>query len=158
MWGRVDLFLVFTWFWGWIIIIRRKTWRPFFFFGLHRYFQWKQKIAPPPPLNSWAWLWERASASGAVDLGLISTGVKPMTLRDKYSTLHVSLCQYVKILIFRCSRVVKNHLFRSYCTSFYSSQLWCKYSKSPMYRLRVAYNDSYRIFHNLPRWTSARLS
>ena len=64
----------------------------------------------------------------------------------------------LKYRFFRCYRVVKNHLFRSYCTSFYSSQLWCKYSKSAMYRLRVTYNDSYRIFHNLPRWTSARLS
>ena len=39
---------------------------------------------------------------------------------------------------FRSSRVVKNHLLRSYCTSFYSSQLWCKYSKRAMYRLGVA--------------------
>ena len=27
-----------------------------------------------------------------------------------------------------------------------------------IYRLRVAYNDSYRILHNLPRRTGARLS
>ena len=58
----------------------------------------------------------------------------------------------------RCSRMVKNNLFRSYCTAFYSSQLWCKYSKNAIYRLRVAYNDSFRILHNLPRWTSVRLS
>ena len=64
----------------------------------------------------------------------------------------------LKYRFYRCSRIVKNNLFRSYCTSFYSSQLWCKYSKNAIYRLRVAYNDSYRILPNLPRWTSARLS
>ena len=64
----------------------------------------------------------------------------------------------LKYRFYQCSRIVKNNLFRSYCTSFYSSQLWCKYSKNAIYRLRVAYNDSYRILHNLPRWTRARLS
>ena len=32
------------------------------------------------------------------------------------------------------------------------------YSKNAIYWLRVAYNDSYCILHNLPRWISARLS
>ena len=64
----------------------------------------------------------------------------------------------LKYRFFRCSWVVKNHFFRSYCTSFYSSQLWCKYFKSAMYRLRVAYDNNYRIFHNLLQWTGARLS
>ena len=48
----------------------------------------------------------------------------------------------LKHQFYRCSRIAKNNLFRSYCTSFYSSQLWCKYSKSAIYRLRVAYNNS----------------
>ena len=52
-------------------------------------------------------------------------------------------------------RIVKNNLSRPYCTSFYSSQLWCTHSKNVIYWLHVAYNDSYRILHNLPRWTSA---
>ena len=63
----------------------------------------------------------------------------------------------LKYQFYRCFRIVKNNSFRSYCTSFYSSQLWFKYFKNAIYLLRVACNDSYRILHNLPRWTSARL-
>ena len=80
-----------------------------------------------------------------------------MILQDKYDTC-IAVPIMLKYRFYRCSRIVKNNLFRSYCTSFYSSQLWCKYSKNAIYRLRVAYNDSYRILHNLPRWTSTRLS
>ena len=39
---------------------------------------------------------------------------------------------------------------------FYARQLWCKYFRSSMRHLKVAYNDSYRILHGLPRNTSAR--
>ena len=56
----------------------------------------------------------------------------------------------------KCSSVVKNTLFRSYCTSFYASNLWCNYRSDTFRKLRVAYNDSYRILHNLPRYVSAR--
>ena len=56
----------------------------------------------------------------------------------------------------RCSSSVKNILFRSYCMTFYASQVWCNYRPSSLKRLRVAYNDSFRILHCLPRYTSAR--
>ena len=56
----------------------------------------------------------------------------------------------------KCSSVVKNTLFRSYCTSFYASNLWCNYRSDTFRKLRVAYNDSYRILHDLPRYVSAR--
>lgn len=56
----------------------------------------------------------------------------------------------------KCSLVVKNVLFRSYCTQFYCSQLWNHFSKSSYQRIKVAYNDSYRILHNVPRFISAR--
>ena len=39
---------------------------------------------------------------------------------------------------------------------FYTSQQWCKYFHSSMQHLKVAYNDSYRMLHGLPRNTSAR--
>ena len=39
---------------------------------------------------------------------------------------------------------------------FYASQLRCKYSHSSMQHLKVAYNDSYRVLHGLPRNTGAR--
>jgi len=50
----------------------------------------------------------------------------------------------------RCSNAVKNVLFCSFCTPMYASQLWCKFRKSCMQRLRVAYNFGCRALHNLP--------
>ena len=41
---------------------------------------------------------------------------------------------------------------------FYASQLWCNYSTSAINRLKVAYNDAYRILHGMPRYHSARES
>ena len=38
---------------------------------------------------------------------------------------------------------------------FYGSHLWCKYRKYNFSRLRVAYNDSCRILHQIPRCVSA---
>ena len=55
-----------------------------------------------------------------------------------------------------CSFDVKNLLFKSYCTNFYGSHLWSNYLKSSFHSIRVAYNDCYRMLHNLPRYTSAR--
>ena len=55
-----------------------------------------------------------------------------------------------------CSFDVKNLLFKSYCTNFYDSHLWSNYLKSSFHSICVAYNDCYRMLHNLPRYTSAR--
>ena len=41
---------------------------------------------------------------------------------------------------------------------FYASQLWCNYSTSAINRLKVAYNDAYRILHGMTRYHSARVS
>ena len=41
---------------------------------------------------------------------------------------------------------------------FYASQLWCNYSTSAINRLKVAYNDVYRILLGMPRYHSARAS
>ena len=60
----------------------------------------------------------------------------------------------LKHRFFRCSTTVKNLLFRAYCTSFYACQLWCKFSCKSINRLLVAYNDSFRILHNVPRCCS----
>ena len=46
--------------------------------------------------------------------------------------------------------------FKPYCTNFYGSHLWSNYLKSSFHSIRVAYNDCYRMLHNLPRYTSAR--
>ena len=64
----------------------------------------------------------------------------------------------LKTRFFKCSIEVKNILFRAHCMCFYASQLWCNYSTSAINRLKVAYNDAYRILHGMPRYHSARES
>ena len=54
-----------------------------------------------------------------------------------------------------CSSQVKNVLFRSCCMSRYSVHLWCKFKLSSLNRVRIAYNNSFRILHNIPRQESA---
>ena len=54
-----------------------------------------------------------------------------------------------------CSTYVKNILFKSYCMSLYGSSLWHNYNSYAIRRLRVAYNDAFRMIHGLPRHTSA---
>ena len=39
---------------------------------------------------------------------------------------------------------------------FLCENLWCDYRSDTFRKLRVAYNDSYRILHNLCRYVSAR--
>ncbi len=54
-----------------------------------------------------------------------------------------------------CSEGVKLALFRSYCTSFYTAQLWSRFKKASLKKLQVAYNDAMRILLKRPRWCSA---
>ena len=55
---------------------------------------------------------------------------------------------------FCCSKAVKNCLFRTFVSCLYGSTVWCMYRKSTLNRLRVGYNNAYRILFNLPRRTS----
>ena len=55
----------------------------------------------------------------------------------------------------KCSLEVKNYLFKHFCMSFYESHLWCSCHKYNFSRLHVAYNNSYRILHHIPRCVSA---
>lgn len=63
---------------------------------------------------------------------------------------------YLKSTFAKCSHNVKNILFRAYCTTFYAGHLWCNFTLAMMKHLNVAYNDSYRLLHGMPRNTSAR--
>ena len=53
------------------------------------------------------------------------------------------------------STYVKNILFKSYCMSLYGSSLWHNYNSYSIRRLRVTYNDAFRMIHGLPSHTSA---
>ena len=64
----------------------------------------------------------------------------------------------LKTRFFKCSIEVKTILFRAHCMCFYASQLWCNYSTSAINRVKVAFNDAYRILHGMTRYHSARAS
>jgi len=55
-----------------------------------------------------------------------------------------------------CSPAVKNTLLRAYCMPLYACQLWSKFTQTSMKRLRVAYNNAYRIMHYISRNVSVR--
>ena len=45
-----------------------------------------------------------------------------------------------------CSIEVKTTLFRSYCSSFYTAQLWTKFSNNVMNKLFIAYHNTLKLF------------
>ena len=51
----------------------------------------------------------------------------------------------------KCSEGVKIRLFRAHCSSFYGAHLWCKYTKSSIQAMKVAYNNSFRFLLGLRR-------
>ena len=54
-----------------------------------------------------------------------------------------------------CSGTVKVTIFRSYCSSLYTSQLLGKYKVNSIRKLYVAYNNAFRMLFMLPRDCSA---
>lgn len=50
-----------------------------------------------------------------------------------------------------CNDEVKSKLFKSYCTSFYCSSLWHKFSKPNYNKVKSAYNKIFRNFFNVSR-------
>ena len=67
-------------------------------------------------------------------------------LRSTYTTANMLRCKFSC-----CSVVVKNCLFRTFCSAMYGVGLWSSYLHSCHNRIRVAYNNAYRILFNLPR-------
>ena len=51
----------------------------------------------------------------------------------------------------KCSDVVKCLLFRSYCTNLYCASLWCNYTASSFSRIKVAYNNIFRMLLSVKR-------
>jgi hypothetical protein len=58
---------------------------------------------------------------------------------------------------YKCSDKVKVSLFKSYCTSLYCSELWCRYSETSLRKICVAYHGVLKKFLNYPRSTSNSL-
>lgn len=56
-----------------------------------------------------------------------------------------------------CTDNVKIKLFKTYCSPLYTAPLWGKYKKSTLQKLKVAYNDAFRILMKKPRSSSASL-
>ena len=54
-----------------------------------------------------------------------------------------------------CSAEVKVNLFRAYCTPLYTAPLWVSYKSESLRKLKVAYNDAFRILLKEPRGGSA---
>ena len=46
-------------------------------------------------------------------------------------------------------------LFKAYCTPMYGCQLWSSSFQFSLNKLKVAYNDGFRLLLNEPRWCSA---
>ena len=54
-----------------------------------------------------------------------------------------------------CSFEVKLRLFQAFCTSFYCAHLWYKFTKHVMSKVRVAYNNVFRLLFGYRRSYSA---
>ena len=54
-----------------------------------------------------------------------------------------------------CSIAVKNTLFRTFCTPMYTCHLWWNYTAQSFHKLKVAFNNAFRMMHNLPTYCSA---
>ena len=54
-----------------------------------------------------------------------------------------------------CSIDVKNTLFRTFCTPMYTCHLWWNYKAQSFHKLKVAFNNAFRMLHDLPTYCSA---
>ena len=55
-----------------------------------------------------------------------------------------------------CTTQVKIKLFKTYCCSAYTSQLWYKYRQSSLDKARVAYNTILRRLLGIPRYENGQ--
>ena len=54
-----------------------------------------------------------------------------------------------------CTNPVKQSLFKAYCYSMYTCQLWWNFTNVAYRKVKVAYNDCFRMLMGMPRYTSA---
>ena len=67
-------------------------------------------------------------------------------LRSLYTQGNILLRKFKK-----CSDDVKCQLFRSYCTNLYCASLWCNFTASSFSRIKVAYNNIFRMLLSVKR-------
>ena len=58
---------------------------------------------------------------------------------------------------YKCSDDVKVTLFKSFCSSLYSSFLWCRFTQAAYRKVNVAYHGVFKKFLDYPRFTSNSL-
>ena len=54
-----------------------------------------------------------------------------------------------------CSTEVKLILLKTFCSPVYITQLWWNYTVASIHKLKVAYNNVFRMFLRLPKYCSA---
>ena len=72
-------------------------------------------------------------------------------IRAMYSRANMLVRKFGK-----CNEEIKKQLFRTYLGNSYCSQLWTRVKSHQMNKLKVAYNNSLRIFFRLPKICSIR--
>ena len=71
-------------------------------------------------------------------------------MRGLYARAHSVLRKFAA-----CSFELKLTLFKAFCTSFYCAHLWYKFTKHVMSKVRVAYNNVFRLLFGYRRSCSA---
>ena len=55
----------------------------------------------------------------------------------------------------QCSEKIRILLYQMYCGTLYCCSLWCRYKQATYTKIKVAYNNAFRILMHLPRFCSA---
>ena len=71
-------------------------------------------------------------------------------LRSLYASSNIILRKFAS-----CSISVKIQLLESYCINFYCSSLWCNFTKQSLSKLRIAFNNVYRLILGFRKRDSA---
>ena len=77
------------------------------------------------------------------------------TMRDDTDILRQRRQLYERGKFFMCTDEVKILLFRTFCCSLHTCQLWRNFTQTAMGKINVAYNNAFRMIMQLPRYCSA---
>ena len=80
--------------------------------------------------------------------------IHPVVINN-HTLPYTEKCKYLGQKFYLCDNSIKTTLFNSYCGSMYTSSLWCHLKKQSLKGITVAYNNSFRIIHNLSPCCSA---